>query len=122
MSVPSRLAAFAVLIGLVFGGAVLLGAAVDPTDEPVKSAGHGEMSDAARPAHGDAASAAAPTADGGHDQQESEGTMSEHGNHESADTAVSGLAALCSFASRRRAGSITSAATASPEKVQKMAL
>lgn len=96
MNVPSRLAAFAVLIALVFGGAVLLGAAVDPTDEPVKSAGHGEMADPARPAHDDAAPAAhgdaAPTADGGHDQKEPEGTMSEHGTHESADAAVSGLA------------------------------
>lgn len=104
MNVPSRLAAFAVLIGLVFGGAVLLGAAFDPTDEPVTSAGHGDMSDPDRPAHGDAAPAphgdaapaadgdAAPTADGGHDQKEPEGTMSEHGTHESADAAVSGLA------------------------------
>jgi len=88
MNVPSRLAAFAVLIGLVFGGAVLLGAAVDPTDEPVASSGHGDMTDPASAAHGDVA----PTADGGHDQKEPEATMSEHGTHESADAAVGGLA------------------------------
>lgn len=88
MNVPSRLAAFAVLIGLVFGGAVLLGAAVDPTDEPVASSGHGDAPGAGNAEHGDAA----PAADGGHDQKEPEGTMSEHGTHEAADAAVGGLA------------------------------
>lgn len=94
MSVPSRLAAFAVLIGLVFGGAVLLGAAVDPTEEPVSATGHGDMSDPARPAHGGAADppgahdepAPADAPSGGRGAHESSGT------DESAGTEVGGLA------------------------------
>lgn len=84
MSVPSRLAAFAVLIGLAFGGAVLLGAAIDPTDEPVAAAGHGDEPGAQDVAHGGAAT----SADGrGHDQAGAES------DHESDDAAVGGLAA-----------------------------
>ncbi len=53
MSVPIRLAAFAAVLGLAFGGAALAGAAVDPTQEEaaVADAGHGE----GQPAAGDAA-------------------------------------------------------------------
>lgn len=78
MNVPSRLAAFAVLIGLVFGGAVLLGAAVDPTDEPVTSAGHGGEPGAA---HG-----------GGHEPATTEAAPADHAEHQAADAAVGGLA------------------------------
>lgn len=44
MNVPTRLAAFAAVLGLAFGGAALAGAAIDPTDEQdvVAEAGHGE--------------------------------------------------------------------------------
>ncbi len=43
MNVPTRLAAFAMVLGLAFGGAALAGAAIDPTDEKdvVSDAGHG---------------------------------------------------------------------------------
>lgn len=43
MNVLSRLVAFAVLLGLVLGGAVLVGAATGPTDEPTASPGHREV-------------------------------------------------------------------------------
>jgi hypothetical protein len=33
MNVPTRLAAFAAVLGLAFGGAALAGAAINPTDE-----------------------------------------------------------------------------------------
>ncbi|HEV8054536.1 MAG: hypothetical protein H0U37_09540 [Chloroflexi bacterium] len=42
MNAPIRLAAFAAILGLVFGAAVLAGAAIDPTDDSVTAAtGHG---------------------------------------------------------------------------------
>lgn len=43
MNVPTRLAAFAAVLGLAFGGAALAGAAIDPTEEEaaVADAGHG---------------------------------------------------------------------------------
>ncbi|MGI8780437.1 MAG: hypothetical protein ACR2L8_09785 [Solirubrobacteraceae bacterium] len=45
MNVPTRLAAFAVVLGVAFGGAALAGAAIDPTDEEavVADAGHGAV-------------------------------------------------------------------------------
>lgn len=90
MSVPSRLAAFAVLIGLVFGGAVLLGAAIDPTGEPVASTGHGDMSDpSGGPAHGGGADSA-----GGHEKPASADAPKGHGAQAQADAdaGVGGLA------------------------------
>lgn len=85
MSVPSRLAAFAVLIGLVLGGAALLGAAVDPTDEPVASSGHGDEPGA----HGGAADSADD-----HGKAAPADTEGGHGAHASAaaDDGVGGLA------------------------------
>ncbi len=56
MNVPIRLAAFAAVLGLSFGGAALAGAAVDPTEDEaaVADAGHGGGEPAAGgPAHGD---------------------------------------------------------------------
>jgi len=42
VNAPIRLAAFAATLGLVFGAAVLAGAAIDPTDDSVTAAtGHG---------------------------------------------------------------------------------
>ncbi|MBS1676452.1 MAG: hypothetical protein JST08_03615 [Actinobacteria bacterium] len=41
MSVPARLAAFAALLALTFGGAVLVGGAIDPTSEAETSRGAG---------------------------------------------------------------------------------
>ncbi|MBA2638131.1 MAG: hypothetical protein H0U79_07930, partial [Solirubrobacterales bacterium] len=42
MNVPTRLAAFAAVLALAFGGAALAGAAIDPTDdEDVVADGHG---------------------------------------------------------------------------------
>jgi hypothetical protein len=40
LSIPTRLAAFAVCLVLVFGGAAALGSAVDPTDEAPRASGH----------------------------------------------------------------------------------
>ncbi len=53
MSVPARLAAFAVVLALVLGGAALAGSAVDPTDErgAPAAAGHGGEEHAAGGAH-----------------------------------------------------------------------
>lgn len=83
MSVPSRLAAFAVLIGLVFGGAVLLGATIDPTEEPVAATGHGGGSGA----HGGAA-------DSGDDHEGAapDDAATDHGAHAPAGAEVGGLA------------------------------
>jgi len=86
MNVPTRLIAFAALLGLAFGGAALAGAAIDPTDEKPAAADavHGGDSaggDAGAGAHGDggaAEPAAAKSAPGG--------------EHASMGAALSGLA------------------------------
>ncbi|MBF6619144.1 MAG: hypothetical protein ITG02_02820 [Patulibacter sp.] len=88
MSVPSRLAAFAVLLGLVFGGAVLLGAATDPTDAPVASTGHGDEPGADDAAHGDAA----PAVEGDHDRAATDSGAAGHDAHDPAAPAIGGLA------------------------------
>lgn len=90
MSVPSRLAAYAAVLGVVFGGAALAGATINPTDEAVTAdTGHGaagpKAAGARAPAaeHGGAESAARPAAeDAGHRAGDSGG----------AGAAVSGLA------------------------------
>lgn len=90
MSVPARLAAYAAVLGLVFGGAALAGATINPTDEAVMAdTGHGAAGpNAAGGAgpdarHGGAESAARPAAeDGGHTAGDSGGV----------GAAVSGLA------------------------------
>jgi len=54
MNVPARLSAFLVLLAVAFGGAALLGAAVDPTDEETTPAGGGHsVADDAHPVGGD---------------------------------------------------------------------
>jgi hypothetical protein len=54
MSVPARLAAFAVVLALVLGGAALAGSAVNPTDDhsAPAAAGHGAEEHAAGGEHG----------------------------------------------------------------------
>lgn len=63
MNVPTRLAAFAAVLGLAFGGAALAGAAVDPTDDAgvVAEAEHGggEATSGSAGAHGGGEAAAA---------------------------------------------------------------
>lgn len=78
MNAPTRLVAFAVVLGLVFGGAALAGAAIDPTDEPPAAAGAG---------HGEAKPAAA---DG--DAHDGGAAPAEAGEHAGAGRAASGLA------------------------------
>lgn len=68
MNVPTKLAAFAAVLVLVFGGATLAGAAIDPTDEPATSSDHGAASEQTA-GHGgahDRADAQAPPASGAH--------------------------------------------------------
>jgi hypothetical protein len=77
MNVPTRLAAFAAVLGLAFGGAALAGAAIDPTDDAA-GAGHGG---------GEATSGAAAHGGG-------EAAAADEGAHGAAAgaTALSGLA------------------------------
>lgn len=90
MNVPTRLAAYAAVLGLAFGGAALAGAAINPTDEAVMAdRGHGadepQAGGGAAPAaeHGGAETTAQPTAeDGAHNA----------GRTGDAGAAVSGLA------------------------------
>jgi len=83
MNVPTRLVAFAAVVGLAFGGATLAGAALDPTDEQPRAA-HG---DGAAGGHGDGAAA------GGHDEgasaQEAGG---DHGGAAAGGAAAGGVA------------------------------
>jgi hypothetical protein len=74
MNVATRLAAFAAVLGLAFGGAALAGAAIDPTDgaDATAAGGHGD---------GRKEAAAQPGAEGG-----------GHGTHGGEDPALSGLA------------------------------
>lgn len=56
MNVPARLAAFAAVLGLAFGGAALAGAAIDPTDDTVTAEAGPDASQAVsggEDAHGD---------------------------------------------------------------------
>ena len=84
MNVPTRLAAFAAILGLAFGGAALAGAAIDPTDEKPAAAGA---------AHGGDSSARGAGRDHGGGSAEPAAT---HGaasdGHAAAGTALSGLA------------------------------
>ncbi|MDO9407137.1 hypothetical protein [Patulibacter sp.] len=45
MNVPARLTGFAVLLAVVFGGSVLAGAAIDPTDDAPGGAAHAPAHD-----------------------------------------------------------------------------
>jgi len=86
MNAPTRLAAFALVLGLAFGGAALAGAAIDPTDDEsvVGDAGHGGGGSAA--AGGDAHGG---EHGGGGQAAAVEG---EDGGHAGAGAAASGLA------------------------------
>jgi len=82
MNVPARLAAFALVLGLAFGGAALAGAAIDPTDEDavVADSGHG----------GDEPATGASDSRGG---KHGEGDVTDGGGeHASSGPALSGLA------------------------------
>lgn len=88
MSVATRLAAFAAVLALAFGGAVLVGSAIDPTDAEVAAAdaGHGAST------HESAGAAAHGTA-----VPEPEDTAAEGGEHSGEEhggtaAAASGLA------------------------------
>lgn len=90
MTVPTRLIAFAAVLGLAFGGAALAGAAIDPTSEDTELAGAG---------HGgaDESAAGADAHGGGHGDgegaTESAGAQGAHGGGASAAAAAaSGLA------------------------------
>ena len=84
MNVPIRLAAFAAVLGLAFGGAALAGAAIDPTDQEdvVADAGHGggEAGAGGNDSHGDGEGAA-----------QSGGEEDGHGSSGGGGAALSGL-------------------------------
>ena len=85
MNVPTRLAAFAAMLGLAFGGAALLGAAIDPTDDGSAVAAGGHGGDKTQPAGGAAShgeGAAQPAAPG----------EAPVGEHASTGPSLSGLA------------------------------
>jgi hypothetical protein len=79
MNVPTRLVAFAGVIGLAFAGATLAGAALDPTDEQPR----GEHSGGG---HGEATTA------GGHDGDTAEGHGSGHGSATASARVAGGVA------------------------------
>lgn len=66
MKAPTRLVAFAAILAVVFGGAALAGAAIDPTDKPAPAAdpGHGEGHKAAAQDEGAGHGGSAPVASG----------------------------------------------------------
>jgi len=66
MSVPTRLIAFAALLGLAFGGAALAGAALDPTDEKGAVAAGGGHGDETQPPGGEASHGASAAPGGEH--------------------------------------------------------
>jgi hypothetical protein len=97
MNVPTRLAAFAAVLALAFGGAALAGAAIDPTDAPPTADAHasGEEGEA----HGSTASDdrahshGTATGDDEHDHGSgSGGDADEHGAGGHTSSAPAGLA------------------------------
>jgi len=66
MNAPTRLAAFAAVVGLAFGGATLAGAALDATEDAARAGHGGGGHGASEPAAGDGHGAAAK---GGHGSQ-----------------------------------------------------
>lgn len=85
-SVPARLAAFAVLLAVVFGAAALLGGAIDPSGAEDGEPAHAEATPAKDEAHGDEGDA-----HGDSDAGDAHGTGTEAASH--AKTALPGLAA-----------------------------
>jgi len=83
VNAPTRLAAFAAVLGLAFGGAALAGAAIDPTDneDVVAAAGHGD---------GKATSGGTDSHGGGEAAPQSAGEEDGHGA--GGGKALSGLA------------------------------
>jgi len=87
MNVPTRLIAFAAVLGLAFGGAALAGAAIDPTAEETELAGAGHGGADPGAAGGDAHG-------GGHGEGEPTEATAAEGTHGGAANAAaaSGLA------------------------------
>ncbi len=84
MNVPTRLAAFAVVLALAFGGAALAGAAIDPTD------GGSAVAAGDHPG-GEPQSVGEGSSGGGHGSDQAPAD-SEGGEHASTGSALSGLA------------------------------
>jgi len=91
MNVPTRLVAFAAILGLAFCGAALAGAAIDPTDDEDVAADAGHGGGGSRGGDDSAAAGAGAHGDkGGAEPAAAEGAQG--GEHASMGVALSGLA------------------------------
>lgn len=87
MNAPTKLIAFGAVLAVVFGGAVLAGAAIDPNDPPAKTGGHGGSGHATTaPAADHAPNAPAP------DDHSAGGASSAPADHGAHDAQPAGLA------------------------------